>query len=172
MSRKSSMTILIALTIIWAAALAVVASYNFDYSIFYVFPFCFILILFYGQIYKNYNLSHIRSSDCWMPLMVTLIILVAATAIVYTVYQVEFILMVIILDIALIFAMAFRLSDRIKDIGSPSKKWFLAVTALMVVVYICFLILPEICSSFALLQIWSLLIILIVYSASLQALPN
>lgn len=172
MSRKSSVNILIVLTIIWAAALAVVASYNFDYSILYVFPFCFILILFYGQVYKNYTLSHIRNSDCWMPLMVSLVILVTATAIVYAVYQVEFILMVILLDIALIFATALRLSDRIKDIGSPSKKWFLAVTALMVVVYICFLILPETCSSLTLLQNWLLLIIMIIYSASLQALPN
>ena len=172
MSRKSSVSILIVLIIIWAAALAVMASYNFDYSILYVFPVCFILILFYGQVYRSYNLSYIRNSDCWIPLMVALVILVAATAIVYVVYQIDFILIVILLDITLIFATALRLSDRIKDIGSPSKKWFLAVTALMVVVYICFLILTETCSSLTLLQNWSLLIILIIYSASLQALPN
>ncbi len=172
MSRRSSISILIALTIIWAAAFAVVTYYNFKYSMLYILPFCFILILFYGQFYKNYNLSYLYGSDHWMLLMVALLILIVATVIVYVVYQVEFILIIILFDIAIIFAAAFRLSDRIKNMGSPSKKWFLAVTSLMIVVYLCFLLMPEMYNISAALRYWPLPLILLIYANSIPILPK
>lgn len=171
MSQKPSLNTLIILTLIWVAAFVAVAYYNLQYSILYVFPFCFFLALFYGNLYRKHDLSHLRSSDLWTPLMAALVVMVISVAIICVVYQIEFILMLILGDIALMFSVALQLSNRIKILGNPSKKWFLAATMIMIILHVGFLLIVGAYNSSAPLYFGPLLIITI-YSSSLQALPN
>lgn len=172
MSRKSSVSILIVLTIIWAAALAVVAHYDLEYSIFYVFPFSFLLIVLYIFIYRNYDLSVFRNSDLWVPPMTALAVMLISTILVCAVYQTELMIMLTLGDIALMVSIIFHLSEVIKYFGSPSKKWFLAVTAVIVALYICLLIVPVIYSTSSILIFFWPLLMLPIYSSLMQYLPK
>ena len=103
--------------------------------------------------------------------MAALVVMVISVAIICVVYQIEFILMLILGDIALMFSVALQLSNRIKILGNPSKKWFLAATMIMIILHVGFLLMVGAYNSSAPLYFGPLLIITI-YSSSLQALPN
>lgn len=172
MPRKLLVSILVASTIIWAAVLALVAHYDLEYSIFYVLPFGFLLILLYMYIYRNYDLSILRNSDLCTPLMTALAVMLISTVVVCAVYQIEPMLMLILGDTALTFSIAFHLSEVIKCFGSPSKKWFLAATAVIVALYICLLIIPVVYNtSSIIISFWPLLM-LPIYSSLVQYLPK